>query len=210
MNESKFTVHSLLFVFLFITALWLFISVKVVDLATLPTMNEYYPIEGTDYAVRYSSLLPFGIYQGDRNTGTLKLEGRFGFDWGAVAADGKLYLNEYTNSELGTTVSNLVCIDTDSFEKTVLVRDAMLRGRCASGELVYVAGYLMPSNYPSSNPLCRLYSAASGELHPDDGSVSVCFYDPESGTTVYSVPVSDVETVFSGRYLDRTLGEVMG
>ena len=210
MNESKFTVHSLLLVFLFVTALWLSISVKVVDIATLPTMNEYYPIEGTDYAVRYSSLLPSGIYQGDRNTGTLKLEGRFGFDWGAVGEDGKLYLNEYTNSELGTMVSDLVCVDTGSFEKTVLVKDAMLRGRCASGELVYIGGFLMPSNYPASNPLCRLYSAASGELHPDGGSVSVCFYDPVSGKTVYSVRDSDIETDFSGRYLDRTLAEVMG
>ena len=197
-------------VFILISSIWLFISVRVVDLASLSAVNDYFPIEGTDYAVRYSSILPSGIYQGSKNTGVLMLEGRFGFDWGAVEEDGLLYLNEYRQTRFGLLFCDLVCVDTDGFEKKPLMKDAMLRGRCASGELVCVGGFLTPSNYPETNPLCRLYSVASTELRPGGESLTVYYFDPASGDFVYSLRDDAVSEDFDERYIERTLAEVMG
>ena len=117
MNDSKFTVHSLLLVFTIMTAIFFFFAVKVVDLADHYTANDYYPIEGTDdLAIRYSSQKASGIYRGDKNTSTLMLKGLYGFDWGCVADGDWLYLNEYRSSEIGMRFCRVVRVDMNNFK----------------------------------------------------------------------------------------------
>ena len=128
--------NSLILVVMIISAIFFFFSIKLFNMASRRAVNDFYPIEDTSYAVRYSNLQPSGIYEGGKTTGVLKLEGSFGYDWGAAAEDGDLYLNEYDHTDLGLTLSSVVRVDTGTFEKTVLLKDSVLRGRCASGELV--------------------------------------------------------------------------
>lgn len=117
----------------------------------------------------------------------LKLKGTFGFDWGAAVEGNYLYLNEYANSELGTRTCNLVRVDMTTFEKTIVAKDAILRGRCASGELVCLRGYIMPASCPATNSLAKLYSVASEHLKADGRSALVTFIDPVDGNIIYSV-----------------------
>lgn len=211
MRETKFTLNSLLLVVLIFSAIFFFFAVKMLDLADQRAVNDYFPIEDSPYSVRYSSQKPNGIYIGDKVTGTLCLEGRFGYDWGAAAQDGMLYLNEYRITDLGLTICSVVRVDTSSFEKTVLMEDSILRGRCASGELVCLADCFMDFNFPQTNALCRLYALSSDRLRPADSGATVCFLDPADGSLLYSV--RDDEALsgdFEARYLARTLEEVRG
>ena len=90
-------------------------------------------------------------------------------------------------------------------------RDTILRGRCASGELVCLGGYLMPSSFPATNPLCKFYAMSDPDIRPADTSALVLFLDPSTGEVVYSVRDDEALTEsFEGRYLARTLQEVMG
>ena len=206
MGRAKFSMNAFLLVVLIIAGIYFFFTVKLVDMADHRAVNDIYPVEGTDFSVRYSSQKPNGVYQGDRVNGVLRLAGDFGYDWGCAAADGALYLNEYRSTDLGLMLCDLVRVDTASFEKTLLAADTVLRGRCASGELVCLAGTMLPSDLPETNRLCRLYAMTGG-----GGDCLVLFLDPASGQVVYSVrepePLSaDLEE----KYLSRTLGEVMG
>ncbi len=211
MRDTKFTLNSLLLVVMIISAIFFFFSVKLFNMADRRAVNEYYPIEGTSYAVRYSNLQPNGIYEGSRTTGVLKLEGSFGYDWGAAAEDGALYLNEYDHTDLGLTLSSVVRVDTGTFEKTVLLEDAVLRGRCASGELVCLSGCFMSFDFPETNALCRLYALSSKALRPQSPGAYVVFLDPATGEAVYSLRDEHaLDEGFESRYLERTLGEVMG
>lgn len=186
-------------------------TIKLVDLSDHTAVNDYYPIEGTDLGVRYSSLSPNGIYQGGKTTGQLKLEGTFGYDWGAAVEGNTLYLNEYTSTDVGVMLCQLVRVDLDSYDKEILRRDTILRGRCASGELVCLGGYLMPSSFPATNPLCKFYAMSDPDIRPADSSALVLFLDPATGEVVYSVRDDEALTEsFEGRYLARTLQEVMG
>ena len=211
MRESKFTLNALLLVVLIISAIFFLVSVKLFNLAIRGAVNDYYPIEGTPYAVRYSNMKPNGIYEGGKTTGVLKLEGEFGYDWGAAAQGDTLYLNEYEHTDLGLTLCSVVRVETPGFEKSVLLEDAVLRGRCASGELVCLGGCFMSFDYPKTNALCRLYALSSRELRPQSDGALVLFVDPDSGEVVYSV--QDAEALsgdFDARYLARTLEEVRG
>ena len=211
LNDSKFTVHSFMLVFTIFAAIILFFFVGVVEMADRRALNDFYPIEGTDLAVRYSSKIDSGLYRGDKNTGVLLVKGQFGFDWGAAIEGDKLYLNEYERSDLGFLFSRVVCIDLTNLEKTVLYEDAILRGRCASGELVCLGGYLSPSSFPKSNPFCRLYGIASPETRPDNDSALVLYFDPQSTKLLYCT--RDDEALrgdFEQRYLAHTLAEVRG
>ena len=212
MNDSKFTVHSLLLVFTIMTAIFFFFAVKVVDLADHYTANDYYPIEGTDdLAIRYSSQKASGIYRGDKNTSTLMLKGLYGFDWGCVADGDWLYLNEYRSSEMGMRFCRVVRVDMNSFEKEVLLEDAILRGRCASGEIVCLDECMMPSTFPKTNCLCALYAVAAPQLRPDSDGAKVVYLDPQTAQELYSVrDEAALSEDFDAIYLERTLGEVRG
>lgn len=104
----------------------------------------------------------------------------------------------------------MVRVDTADFEKSVLLEDAILRGRCASGELVCLSGSFMDFNYPQTNELCRLYALSSETLRTEGGAL-VCFLDPESGEILYSArDEGSLTGDFDARWLARTLEEVRG
>ncbi|MBQ3481780.1 MAG: hypothetical protein IJH48_05495 [Oscillospiraceae bacterium] len=212
MNDSKFTAHSFMLVFTIIAAIFFFFAVNVVGMASRYTANDFYPIEGTDdLAIRYSTQKVSGIYRGDKNTGTLMLKGLYGFDWGSVADGDWLYLNEYSRSEMGMLFCRVVRVDMNSFEKEVLLDDAILRGRCASGELVCLDDCLMASTFPKTNCLCALYSIASPGLRPETDSAKVLFLDPQTAQVIYSVQdESALLEIFDAFYLEHTLEEVRG
>jgi hypothetical protein len=52
-------------------AIAFFFTIKMVDLADRFPVNEFFPIEDTEYAVKYSSLEPNGIYRGTENASSL-------------------------------------------------------------------------------------------------------------------------------------------
>ena len=186
-------------------------------------VSDYEAIEGTDLAIRYSTKEPSGIYRGTKYADELMLEGEFGYDKGTTYSEGKLYLNEYRYTDTGLALCDAVCVDTDSFEKTVLMENAMLRGQCASGELVCRGDCFLQSDMPDTNSLCRLYAMTSSKLDPLSGSASVIFIDPASGEIVYTAKDDDVQAkdddaqakdddvpakTFDERWLSRTLEEV--
>ncbi len=211
MREAKFTLNALLLVVLIVSAIFFFFSITLFNLSHQYAVNDYVPIEGTPYSVRYSSQKPNGIYIGDKVTGTLCLEGRFGYEWGAAAEGDRLYLNEYRITDLNVTLCSVVRVDTETFEKTVLMEDSVLRGRCASGELVCLSDCFMDFNFPQTNPLCRLYALSSETLRPRSAGATVCFLDPADGSLVYAVRDEEALTGdFEARWLARTLEEVRG
>ncbi len=211
MNDTKFTMNALLLVAIIFAAISFFFTVKLGRLADHSALNEYYPIEGTDLGVRYSSQQPSGIYRGGKNSRELLAEGTFGYDWGAAAEDGVLWLNEYSGTDLGLMHCRLVRIDTADFRKEPLSEDTVLRGRCASGELVCLRGYLLPANEPARNPLCLLYCLADGKLRPDGSGAEVIWLDPRTGEVLHSLRDPEALTeVFEEKYLRRSLSEVRG
>ena len=211
MNDSRFTSHSFVLVFTIAAAIFLFFSVKLVDMADRNAVNNYYPIEGTEDAIRYSTLKTSGIYRGDRNTGTLMLKGLYGFDWGCAAEGDWLYLNEYSRSDLGLLYCRVVRVNVNGFEKEVLLDNAILRGCCASGELVCLKNCLMPASFPETNPLCALYAVTDPALRLGADDADVVFLDPRSAEALYTVHDGAVfSDDFDARYLARTLGEVRG
>jgi len=209
--DTKFTTNALVLVVAIFSAILFLFSIKVVDLSDRTAVNDYYPIEGTDLAVRYSSLSPNGLYQGGQTTGTLVLEGTFGHDWGAAVEGNSLYLNEYTSTDVGVMLCQLVRLDLTTHEKELLRRDTILRGRCASGELVCLGGYLIPVDFPATNSLCRLYAMSSPEIRPEEAGAVVLYLSPDTGEVLWSVRDDRAqEDDFESRYLQRTLQEVMG
>ena len=196
-------------VFTVFTAILLFFSVFLTNLRNPSQVNEFYPIGDTGYAIRYSSYHPSGIYKGTENNCTLVLEGTFDYDWGACLVDNRLYVNEYAMSDLGLVQVNLVRIDLDTLEKETLREDTILRGACASGELVCVAGFLMPSNAPGTNELSRLYAMSSSEISPKGEDTLLLCMDPRTGEVVYSARKTDaLSGDFEARYLEKTLEEI--
>lgn len=211
MGKSKFNVNILLLVLLIFGAFTFFITVYITQKADRSAVNQFYPIEGTDLAVRYSSLEPDGLYQGSENVNSLRVKGRFGFDWGAAQEGESLYLNEYASTDLGLSFCDLVCVDLRSYQKEVLWPNTILRGRCASGELVCVRNVLLPANQPKTSSLCAFYSLSVPALCPESDGAEVLFLDPANGEVLYSVFDDEAMTdVFDARYLARTLEEVRG
>ena len=209
MGNAKFSFNGFLVVVIIFSAFTFFFTVKMTDLAYRPAVNEIYPVEGSELTIRYSSQTPNGIYQGDRLTSPLMLEGSFGYDWGAALAGDGLYLNEYTTSSLGMVFCSLVRVDVNTFEKQVLRTDTVLRGRCASGELVCLGDALMDANAPKTNPLCQLYSMTALDIRPERDGALVLFLDPDTARVVYSVwDDQALAEGFEERYLNCTLEEV--
>lgn len=211
MRKSQFNVNILLLVLLIFGAFTFFITVYITHKADRSAINQFCPIEGTDLAVRYSSLEPDGLYQGTENVNSLRVKGRFGFDWGAALEGESLYLNEYDSTDLGLTFCDLVRVDLESFQKEVIFTNTVLRGRCASGELVCVRDALLPSNQPKTSSLCAFYSLSDGKLHPESDWAEILYLDPASGEVLYRVFDDEAMTdAFDARYLSRTLEEVRG
>ena len=189
MRSPKLSVNALLLILLIFGGFTFFITLFIVRMADRSGVNTFNPVEGTDYAIRYSSLEPNGLYQGNEVVNSLVVKGNFGFDWGAALEGERLYLNEYNTSNMGVMHSNLVRVDLTTKRKETLLTDAILRG-------------------PESNILCKFYALTAPGLH--DGA-EVLFLDPATGGIVYSVRDDGAMTgAFEARYLDRTLEEVRG
>ena len=211
MRETKFTMNALILVVIIFSGIFFFFTVRITGMADLAAYNQFYPVEGTNVAVRFSNLYPNGIYEGDQTNGKLKIKGIFGSEWGAVAEGDQLYINEYITTDFNWMLCHLVRVDLNTYEKTVLRRDTMLRGRCASGELVCVDGFTMPNNFPKTNAMFRLYAMTTKTMEPKGDGAQVLFLDPATGEVVYSVwddhaLTEDIES----RYLAYTLEEVRG
>lgn len=218
MNNTKFSSNALLVIVLIFSTIGLFVTVKLYDMAAhVVIVNQMTPIESSDVSVnsnkqlwvRYSTLDPSGIYEGPENTTELKVEGDFGSGWGAALTGRYLYINKYSYTDVGMTLCDLVRIDTDTYDCELIRKNTILRGRCASGELVCVCGTLLPVNKPETNSLIDLYSMTSPDVSKD-GKGTVLFIDPDSSEVVYSIPDQDpMARAFNKMYLDRTLEEVM-
>ena len=210
MRKTKFSVNALILLVIIFSAIIFFVTIKLVNLAYHPARNDYYRIEGTEYSVRYSSILPDGIYKGSQTTGVLQLEGRFGYDWGAAAVGDTLYINEYVSTDLGLMLCDLVRVDLNTFEKETLLTNTVLQGTCASGELVCISGSVMPGAHPETNALHRLYIMSGDEEEAAEGRL-ILFIDPQTAEIVWSVrDDGDASGDFESRYLARTLEEVRG
>ncbi len=192
-----------------ISAIAFFFTVKMTDLADRYAINEYIPIENTEYSVRYSSLEENGICKGSENDPELLIKGTYGYDWGTIAEDGTLYINEYETTDLGFTSSNLVKIDLETLKKEVLYENTLLRGKCVSGELVCMSEYIMDSNRPKTNSLCRLYAMSDSTLTPDNNDAKIIYIDTKSDSIAYSVSDKAARgSGFDDKYINRTLEEV--
>ena len=210
MRRSKFTINSLILVVTVFSALVFFVLVFMTGMASHLKYNDYYTIEGTDYAIRYSDIKTCGLYKGDQVTGKLMTEGYFGHDWGLVLSDGKLYVNEYLTSEIGLMYCRVVKIDLETYKKETIAEDSVLMGECASGEIVYLNKILVASVFPKTNPLARLYAMTAGDISLDASSADVVFLDPATGDTVYSVRDGQAFENIDAKYLSETLEEVRG
>lgn len=209
-NNTKFTMNALMIIVFFFSLIAIVSTVRTYDMGeTVFLVTDHQPIEGTDLSIRYSTQEPSGIYRGPKNDDELMLEGEFGFDKGTTYCDGRLYLNEYYYSDAGLVFTNAFCVDTESFEDTLLVEDGMLRGRCKSGELVCTADSLLATNRPETNSLCRLYCMTS-KIDPASDTLTILYIDPESGEVVYRTEGEKDMTgkEFEARWINRTLEEV--
>ena len=210
MGNAKFTTNSLMIIVIIFSATLFFFTITMVEMVNPYGQNEYMKIEGTDLAVKHSSIDPNGLYRGPESTAQLVLEGNFGNDWGTTLSGTDLYLNEYAITSLGLIIPEVVKVDTETLEKEVLYKDAIIRGKCASGEMVLLTGYVMPTNYPKTNSLYKFYTMSS-DVDLDDTAVTVIFMEPETGEVVFSLEdKAYMEKTFQKKYEDRTLDEIRG
>ena len=210
MNNTRFTVNALLVIVTVFSAIGLLFTVGIYDMGQhFYLVTDYEAIKGTDLSIRYSTKEPSGIYRGSQYDDELMLEGDFGYDRGTTYSEGKLYLNEYRHTNTGIMLCDAVCIDTESFEKKVIMKNAMLRGHCASGELVCRGECMLQTNMPSTNSLCRLYAMTSSNIDPMSDKATVLFIDSGSGDIVYTTEDDAASAEeFDERWLSRTLEEV--
>ena len=202
MDQPKFSMNALVVVVSVFAALTLLVTVAILNTKNPFPVNEYYPVEGTNYAVRYSTYHPNGLYVGPENTCKLVLEGSFGVEWGCVKHGDTLYTNEYTMTDLGLVTCDFIKIDLNTLEKETLLRDTILRGKNGDGKLVCVAGFLMPSNAPATNPLCALYGMTAAGMDPRQRTAEVLFIDPATGEIAYRENTPDaLSDDFAARYL---------
>ena len=208
MKESRLSMNRILVVTLVLSAIALLIIVKLTKTAgTLWPVNEYFGIEDSEYAVRYSNLEHNGIYKGEENNNTLVLKGNFSFG-SDCALDGNIfYTNEYKATDMGIVLCKAVSVNLDTAEKKTVLDNAAIIGKCASGELVLTDSFAYVKNNPEENALCQLYFFSS-RINMQKG-FNVLYYDIQKGEVVYSTPgKTDNETAFEKVYLNRTLAEV--
>ena len=208
MGNSRLTLNGIMIIVIIFSAMLFFFTVTMVEMVNPYGQNEFQPIEGTDLAVKHSSVDENGLYQGPESTAQLVLKGNFGNDWGTTLSGSSLYLNKYAITSLGLIIPEVVRVDTDTHEEELLYKDAIIRGRCASGEMIILTDYVMPTNYPDTNPMLKLYSMSSG-VDLDDKTLTVVFMDPETGEVLYSLEDrAFLEKTFQKKYEDRTLDEI--
>lgn len=209
MDSPKFTTNSLMIIVIIFSALLLFFTVTMVEMVNPYGNNEYFRIEGTDLAVRHSGIDTNGLYKGPEGSDVLVVEGNFGNDWGTTLSGTDLYLNEYAITTLGLIIPEVVKVDTETLEKEVLYKDAMIRGKCASGEMIILSGYIMPTNSPEKNPLFRFYTMSAGNMDLKGNTATLLFVEPETGEVVFTLEDSAfMEKTFQKKYADRTLDEI--
>ncbi len=207
MNRAKFSFNAFLLIVILAAAVLFFVSITLAGLSDRSAVNQYFPIEGSGLGVRYSDKKANGIYIGEEDySNALALEGDFGHDWGACAIGSSLYINEYRTSDLNLFFCDLDLVDTGSFSKQTLFKNTILRGQCASGELVCVKDYIPMASSPETNPLCGLYRFSSQAL--SDGP-EIIFINPENAEVVGSLPFDGSEDGFEEKYLSRTMEEIM-
>ena len=213
MNRTKFSMNAFLLIILLASGLYLFVSVVVYDMAAMNFRNDSYQLEDTGYYVRYITQRTddrSGIYDGDHEWSKKLISGNFGYDWGAAVADDVLYCNEYHTTRMGFLTCDVVKIDLNTFEKEVLYKDTMMKGRCKSGELVCMGEIVGANWFPASNPLYKLYISSNDEMQAENDSAVVRIIDPASGKTVWEK--RDDRALTSEReeyYLSSELSEVM-
>jgi hypothetical protein len=207
MKKSKFSLNAFLIVMIIFSGMALLVTVKLTNMADRTAINSNNPIGDSNYFVLYSSLDENGIYRQDDNSSVLIAEGNFGYDWGAELEGNTLFINEYSNTDMGIMSSSIVKINLENGDKEALFENAMLRGKCKSGELVCVKGAAIPANYPETNSLYKLYNMSNNESE----SVSVIYLDSKTGKEVYRVnDVFGTERILETQYLQHTLEEVKG
>ncbi len=209
MNKTKFTFNSFLIVLIIFSAIAFVFTVALTDMADRTAVNGYYPIEGTDYAVFYSSIDPDGIYKGTEAEHHLVLEGTFGVDWGSFLEGDDLYLNEYKSTTLGFIRSDVVRVNVKTLKKELVYKNALLRGKCKSGEPVCVVDYSMPANFPESNSLIKFGDVSLKLSKAGKNAARVAYLDKKTGEVIYTVD-NCIDKKFNDLYLNRTLQEVMG
>ena len=102
MKDRKLTLNGILVILIVFSAIYLFATITAFRVMDPSVLNETHPIEGTDYAIRYSTFEQSGIVRGtNSNTAELVLEGNFGVDWGAAAEGDTLYVNAYRATSFG-------------------------------------------------------------------------------------------------------------
>lgn len=214
LNNTKFTMNAMLVIVIVFSAIGLFFTVGIYDMGQhVYLVTERKEIKGTDLSIRYSTKEPSGLYRGTKNEDELMIEGNFGGNDSGIAVCGdQLYLNEYTFTDTGMMLSEVVMVDMNSFDEYSILENAELRGRCVSGELVCV-GDCLPGTAASAsdaNSLRKLYCMTSGKLNPDTDTSTVFYVDPDSGEPVYSASCNNgmSEKEFNALWLSRTLEEV--
>ncbi len=208
MEQPKYTMNAFLVTVTIFSAILFFITVLISKLSDRSVTNLSYPVGDTGYYIRYATHIKSGIYDSSDVIANMMIEGSYGYDWGASVEGDDLYCNEYRTTTFGLMTCDLVRISLDDFHKETLMKDTMLRGRCASGELVCYRDVLMPGWFPDTDPLSDLYGLCRGK-HFDSSSASVCFIDPKSGNVLFETfddnALSDERASY---YLESTLQEV--
>ena len=211
MKNYRKTLNIAVLTMMILSVLYIFITVVIFNVAQNTPTSASYQIEDTGYFVRYTTMKENGIYDDDGPAGKLLLEGQFGYDRGAAAQGNTLYCTEYRSSTLGWMTCDLVKVDLTTFEKKVLMKDAMLYGRCASGELIVMDGVVMANWFPQTNQLCELYRMTAGDKVFSERGAVVCLMDPESGEILWRK--QDLNALTEKRmryYMNNSLEEIAG
>ena len=89
-------------------------------------------------------------------------------------------------------------------EKETVFKNAMMIGKCESGEIVCLDGFVMPSWQYETNSLYKLFSMSSSAIRAEDDIVTVRFFDADSEETVYSFEdsMTDEEKIEYYRSID--------
>ncbi|MBQ7715198.1 MAG: hypothetical protein IJT70_04935 [Clostridia bacterium] len=208
MNKIKFTFNSFLVLVIIFSAMASFILVGVTNMSERSTVNSVNPIEGTDYYIRYSDFAESGIYDGDMPSSKLLLQGNFGYDWGASVSGATMICNEYRRTTLGIITCDVVKIDLETFDKDLLYKDAMMVGKCASGEIVCIDGYTLAPMNSTDNLLYDIYSMSSCMINMENGVATVRWFDPATGECVaYKEDGRILEEGRTDYYLNLTVSE---
>ena len=214
MTQTKFSMNAFFLIVILLSGLYLFISVDVHDMASFVVTNDNYPIGETGYVVRYQqqhSRDVSGIYTGEQSYEECVLSGSYGYDWGAHLEGNTYFCNEYHKTKLGFMTCDVVKIDLETFEKELIMKDAMMRGTCASGEMVCLQGAVLPGWFPRTNPLFRLFCLSSSVIQTDQDGAVVHLLDPQTGEDMGSV--ADERAMMTVReqfYRESTREEILG